>query len=251
MQRVERGASALRRLVPPALGKGLKLPFMSVRLSSIRKFSVVPVHCRGAVRPAAHCGEPPSGPALPGLGGVYLFLPSLSPEAKEGGSRLFDGRHLLCPCRDRESRSRSSTIFEARGPRLIKRSLPIASARRRTRAMMIFLRKCTTGAPQVDRSVDKLTAFVSVGERTRRGVRAARPLSSQLGTVARTPTNLSVAAHRRHDYAGVVICVRRYEPPSKFTRRHLPQEARRQGSCAMGSARPKSWRSGDAERCRE
>ena len=24
---------------------------------------------------------PPSGPALPGLGGVYLFLPSLSPEA--------------------------------------------------------------------------------------------------------------------------------------------------------------------------
>jgi hypothetical protein len=77
------------------------------------------------------------------------------------------------------------------------------------------------GAPQVDRSVDKLTAFVSVGERTRRGVRAARPLSSQLGTVARTPTNVSVAAHRSHDYAGVVICVRRYEPPSKFTRRHL------------------------------
>jgi len=60
------------------------------------------------------------------------------------------------------------------------------------------------GAPQVDRSVDKLTAFVSVGERTRRGVRAARPLSSQLGTVARTPTNVSVAAHRSHDYAGVV-----------------------------------------------
>src|ERR1700677_5091269 len=72
--------------------------------------------------------------------------------------------------------------------------------------MTIFLRKCTTGGPQVDRSVDKLTAFVSIGERTRRGVRAARPLSSQLGTVARTPTNVSVAAHRRHDYAGVVIC---------------------------------------------
>jgi hypothetical protein len=56
---------------------------MFVRLSSIRKFSVVPVHCRGAVRPAAHCREkPPSGPALPGLGGVDLFLPSLSPERR-------------------------------------------------------------------------------------------------------------------------------------------------------------------------
>jgi hypothetical protein len=30
----------------------------------------------------AHCGDPsPSGPALPGLGGVYLFLLKLSPEA--------------------------------------------------------------------------------------------------------------------------------------------------------------------------
>jgi hypothetical protein len=87
---VERGASALRRLVPHVEVFGSpnarwarvpRLPFMSVRLSSIRKFSVVPVHCRGAVRPAAHCGEPPSGPALPGLGGVYSFLPNLSPEA--------------------------------------------------------------------------------------------------------------------------------------------------------------------------
>jgi hypothetical protein len=47
-----------------ALGEGPKLPFMFVRLSSIRKFSVVPVHCRGAVRPAAHCGESPR-PDLP------------------------------------------------------------------------------------------------------------------------------------------------------------------------------------------
>jgi hypothetical protein len=53
----------------------------------------------------------------------------------------------LCSSRDPESRSRSSTIFEARGPRLIKRWLPIASARRRTRVMTIFLRKCTTGGP--------------------------------------------------------------------------------------------------------
>jgi hypothetical protein len=37
---------------------------MFVRLSSIRKFSVVPVHCRGAVRPAAHCREKPR-PDLP------------------------------------------------------------------------------------------------------------------------------------------------------------------------------------------
>jgi hypothetical protein len=34
--------------------------------------------------------NPPSGPALPGLGGVDLFLPSCRP--KEGRSRLFDGR---------------------------------------------------------------------------------------------------------------------------------------------------------------
>jgi hypothetical protein len=32
--------------------------------------------------------KPLSGPTLPGLGGIYLFLPSLSPEAKEGGSRF-------------------------------------------------------------------------------------------------------------------------------------------------------------------
>ena len=112
-------------------------------------------------RPALIAASLPSGPALPGLGGVYLFLPSLSLEAKEGRSRLFDGRHGLCPCRDRKSRSRSSTIFKARGPRLIERSLPLVSARRRTRAMTIFLRKCMTGGPRVDRSVDELTVFVS------------------------------------------------------------------------------------------
>ena len=70
---VERGASALRRLVPHvggirsaerALGEDPKAAFMSVRLSSIRKFSVVLVNCRGDIRPAAHCGEPPR-PDLP------------------------------------------------------------------------------------------------------------------------------------------------------------------------------------------
>jgi hypothetical protein len=69
---VERGASALPRLVPHvggirsaerALGKGPKAALL-VWLSSIRKFSVVPVHCRGAIRPAALCGESPR-PDLP------------------------------------------------------------------------------------------------------------------------------------------------------------------------------------------
>jgi hypothetical protein len=133
---------------------------MFVRLSSIRKFSVVPVHCRGAVPPAAHCREkPPSRPTLPGLGGVDLFC--LAVARKKADHVFLMVERGLCSSRDPESRSRSSTIFEARGPRLIKRWLPIASARRRTRVMTIFLRKCTTGGPQVDRSVDKLTAFVS------------------------------------------------------------------------------------------
>jgi hypothetical protein len=158
---VERGASALGRLVPHvggirsaerALGEGPKAAF-SVRRAVIDSqiFSRIGSLSRRCLTSSSLRRKPPSGPALPGLGGVYLFLPSLSREAKECGSRLFDGRHWLCPCRDRESRSRSSTIFEARGPRLIKRSLPIASARRRTRAMMIFLRKCTTGGLQGDR----------------------------------------------------------------------------------------------------
>jgi hypothetical protein len=169
LQRVERGASALRRLVPHvlgvfaegALGEGPKTAFY-VRPPVIDSqiFSRIGSLSRRC-RPALIAASLPSGPALPGLGGVYLFLPSLSLEAKEGRSRLFDGRHGLCPCRDRESRSRSSTIFEARGPRLIERSLPLVSARRRTRAMTIFLRKCMTGGPRVDRSVDELTVFVS------------------------------------------------------------------------------------------
>jgi hypothetical protein len=87
---VERGASVLRRLAPHvggirsaerALGEGPKAAFMSVRLSSIRKFSVVPVHCRGAARLQLIAANPPSGPALPGPGGVYSFLPNLSPKA--------------------------------------------------------------------------------------------------------------------------------------------------------------------------
>jgi hypothetical protein len=42
--------------------------------------------------------------------------------------------------------------------------------------MTIFLRKCTTGGSQVDRSVDKLTAFLgSVNERV--GVFGAQDLS--------------------------------------------------------------------------
>jgi hypothetical protein len=52
----------------------------------------------------------------------------------------------------------------------MKRSLPIASASRRTRAMTTFLRKCRTGDPPADRSVAKLTAFFSVVERTRLGI---------------------------------------------------------------------------------
>jgi hypothetical protein len=142
-----------------------RLPLMFVRLSSIRKFSVVPAHCRGAVRPAAHFGDPPSGPAFPSLGEVYFFA-SLSPEAlAEGRSRLFDGRHGLCPYRDRESRSMSPTIFEARGPRLIKRSLPIASARRRT-ARRQFPAEMQDRRPPADRSVaSRRRSSRSVNER--------------------------------------------------------------------------------------
>ena len=145
-----------------ALGEGPKADFY-VRRAVIDSqiFSRIGSLSRRCLTSSSLRRKPPSGPALPGLGGVYLFLPSLSLEAKEGRSRLFDGRHGLCPCRDRESRSRSSTIFEARGPRLIERSLPLVSARRRTRAMTIFLRKCMTGGPRVDRSVDELTVFVS------------------------------------------------------------------------------------------
>ena len=170
LQRVERGPSALRPLVghvlgvfaEGALGEGPKTDFY-VRRAVINSqiFSRIGSLSRRCLTSSSLRRKPPSGPALPGLGGVYLFLPSLSLEAKEGRSRLFDGRHGLCPCRDRKSRSRSSTIFEARGPRLIERSLPLVSARRRTRAMTIFLRKCMTGGPRVDRSVDELTVFVS------------------------------------------------------------------------------------------
>ena len=88
---VERGASALRRLVlhvevfgPPNArwARVPRLPFMFVRLSSIRKFSVVPVHCRGAVRPAAHCGETPR-PDLPSRvwAGSICFCLACRPEA--------------------------------------------------------------------------------------------------------------------------------------------------------------------------
>jgi hypothetical protein len=166
---VERGASALRRLVPHvggirsaerALGEGPKLLFMFVWLSSIRKFSVVPVHCRGAVRPAAHYGESPR-PDLPSRVWAESICFCLAVARKKADHVFLMIERGLCPSRDPESCSRFSTIFEAPGPRLIKRWLPIASARRRTRVMTIFLRKCTTGGPQVDRSVDKLTAFVS------------------------------------------------------------------------------------------
>jgi Bacterial regulatory helix-turn-helix protein, lysR family len=53
---------------------------------------------------------------------VSAYVVARGAGRRHGRSRLFDGRHGLCPCRDRESRLRSSTIFEAPGPRLIKRS---------------------------------------------------------------------------------------------------------------------------------
>ena len=53
---------------------------------------------------------------------VSAYVVARGAGRRHGRSRLFDGRHGLCPCRDRESRLRSSTILEAPGPRLIKRS---------------------------------------------------------------------------------------------------------------------------------
>ena len=141
-----------------------RLALMSVRLSqfaNLQSYRFIGAALSDLQLIAA---KAPSGTALPDPGGVYLFLLSLWPEALV--EDMTDHVFLMVEmgaahAADRESRSRSSTIFKARGPRLIKRSLPIASARRRTRAMTIFLRKCTTGGPQVDRSVDKLMAFVS------------------------------------------------------------------------------------------
>ena len=58
--------SALRSLVG-------QIDAAAFRLSSICKFSVVPVHCRGAVRPAAHCGETPVRTCPPGSGrGLFV-----------------------------------------------------------------------------------------------------------------------------------------------------------------------------------
>jgi hypothetical protein len=101
---VERGASALRRLVlhvggirsaERALGEGPKAAFMSVRLSSIRKFSVVPVHCRGAARLQLIAAKSPR-PDLPSRvwAGSICFCLACRPRRwlKEGRSRLFDGR---------------------------------------------------------------------------------------------------------------------------------------------------------------
>jgi hypothetical protein len=169
---VERGASAPRRLV-------LHVEY-SVRRTRAGRGSLGCLLCSSGCHRFANfqsyrfivaalsdlqliAAKAPVRTCPPGLGGVYFFCAACRPKCwlKTRPITSFDGRHGLCPCRDRESRSRSSTIFEARGPRLIKRPLPIASARRRTRTMTIFLRKCTTGGPQVDRSVDKLTAFVS------------------------------------------------------------------------------------------
>ena len=88
---VERGASALRSLVPHvgdirsaerALGEGPKAAFY-VRPAVIDSqiFSRTGSLSRRCPTCSSLRRKPPSGPALPGLGGVYLFLPSLSPEA--------------------------------------------------------------------------------------------------------------------------------------------------------------------------
>jgi hypothetical protein len=65
-----------------ALGEGPKAAFI-VRLAVID--SQIFSRTGSLTRRCPTCSSlrrtPPSGPALPGLGGVYLFLPSLSPEA--------------------------------------------------------------------------------------------------------------------------------------------------------------------------
>ena len=88
---VERGASALGRLVPHvggirsaerALGEGPKAAF-NVRRAVIDSqiFSRIGSLSRRCLTSSSLRRKPPSGPALPGLGGVYLFLLMLSPEA--------------------------------------------------------------------------------------------------------------------------------------------------------------------------
>ena len=59
--------------------------------------------------------KPPSGPALPGPAGSICFCLACRPRRclKEGRSRLFDDRNGLCPCRNRQSRVRPSTVFRS------------------------------------------------------------------------------------------------------------------------------------------
>jgi hypothetical protein len=100
---VERGASALRRLVPHVgslrsaerAGRGsqgcLLCSSGGHRFANFQSYRFIVASLSDLQLIAA---KAPSGPALPGLGGVYFFCVACRPRRwlKEGRSRLFDGR---------------------------------------------------------------------------------------------------------------------------------------------------------------
>ena len=130
---VERGA-ALRRPVPHvggirsaerALGEGPKAAFI-VRLAVINSQIFSRTGSLSRRCPTCSSLRRTPRPGLPTrVWGVYSFLPSLSPEAlaEDKADHVFLMVGMGCAhAGTLKSRSRSSTIFEASGPRLIKRS---------------------------------------------------------------------------------------------------------------------------------
>jgi hypothetical protein len=110
---------------------------------------------------------------LPGSGRVY-FSASLSPEALAKAGHVFLMVDLDCAHSwTVNRRSMSPTIFRSARSALDQAPVTNREGEAPNPRDDNFPRKCRTGGPPVDRSVDKSTAFVSVGERTRQGVRAA------------------------------------------------------------------------------